>query len=66
MHECYFRHLPRVRCEQRRFFYYRTVAKLLGGGGKRVDLPFCVKEKIESLHGDSTTGFDAGEGEDAA
>ena len=50
---------------KRRFFYYWTVSKLLGGGGKRVDLPPCVKEKIEELHGDSHTGFRAGDDEDA-
>ena len=31
---------------RRRFFFYRTIAFKLGGGGKRVDLPLCVKDKI--------------------
>ena len=49
---------------KRRFFYYTTVAKLLGGAGKRVDLPLCVKERIEELHGDSQTGFKDHDGEE--
>ena len=42
---------------QRRFFFYRTLAILLGGSGQRVDLPDCVKEKIQELYGDSAVGF---------
>lgn len=41
----------------RRYFYYRTLAFKLGGSGRRVDLPLCVKEKIEELFGQSTVGF---------
>ena len=41
----------------RRFFYYRTLAILLGGSGTRVDLPPCVKEFISELWGDSVTGY---------
>ncbi|KAL1508383.1 hypothetical protein AB1Y20_004493 [Prymnesium parvum] len=33
---------------QRRFFHYVCVAILLGARGRRVDLPRCVKEQIES------------------
>lgn len=36
---------------ERRFFYYRTVAFKLGGGGRRVDLPLCVmaERRIERV-----------------
>mmetsp|Transcript_18070 Transcript_18070/g.45289 ORF Transcript_18070/g.45289 Transcript_18070/m.45289 type:complete len:123 (+) Transcript_18070:34-402(+) len=44
---------------QRRFFHYVTIALLLGGAGRRVDLPLCVKENIEQQYGASTTGFQA-------
>ena len=50
---------------KRRFFHYITVALLLGGGGKRVDLPLCVRDRIEDLFGESRTGFSAGAGDDA-
>lgn len=43
---------------QKRFFHYRTIAILLGAQpGQRVDLPGCVKLKIEELYGDSQVGF---------
>ena len=48
---------PNVTQAQRRFFFYRTLAILLGGGGQRVDFPPCVKEKIQELYGDSVVGF---------
>lgn len=31
--------------------------RCIGGGGRRVDLPLCVKEKIEELYGNSEVGF---------
>lgn len=44
--------------KQRRFFHYRTIAILLGAQpGQRVDLPGCVKDKIEELYGESQVGF---------
>lgn len=46
--------------KERRYFYYHTVALLLGGSGRRVDLPACVKEKIEELFGKSEVGFCGG------
>lgn len=46
--------------KQRRFFHYRTIAFLLGAApGQRVDLPGCVKDKIEELFGESLVGFRA-------
>lgn len=45
--------------KERRFFYYRAVAAELGAQGRRVDLPGCVKDKIQELYGESTTGFQA-------
>ena len=42
---------------QRRFFHYRTIALFFGDAGQRVDLPECVKEKIQELFGDSVVGF---------
>ena len=42
---------------QRRFYFYRTLAILLGGGGQRVDLPDCVLEKIQELYGEGVVGF---------
>ena len=44
---------------QRRFYFYRTIALFLNGGGQRVDLPCCVREAIEELYGESRTGFHA-------
>lgn len=43
--------------ENRRYFHYRAIALKLGGGGRRVDLPRCVKERVEQLYGRSRTGF---------
>ena len=51
---------------KRRFFYYTTVARLLGGAGKRVDLPICVKDRIEELYGASRTGFRDRDGDEEA
>ena len=42
---------------KRRFFLYRTIALELGATGRRVDLPLCVKEKVEELYDQSRTGF---------
>lgn len=42
---------------ERRYFYYRTIARLLGAQGCRVRLPQCVTDRIEELHGASKTGF---------
>ena len=50
---------------KRRFFHYTTISKLLGGAGKRVDLPLCVKEKVEELYGKSATGFQDSNAEEA-
>lgn len=49
--------VPDATEKQRRYFYYHTVSRLLGSTGRRVDLPGCVKDRIEDLHGESTTGF---------
>lgn len=49
--------VPEVTEAQKRFFYYRTVALLLGGAGRRVQLPSCIRERIEELHGKSGVGF---------
>ena len=37
---------------ERRYFYYRTIAKKLGAEGayNRIKLPDCVYEKVERLH----------------
>lgn len=43
--------------DEKRFHYYSAVARLLGASGRRVELPLCVREKIEELHGRSETGF---------
>ena len=43
---------PGMNNSNRRFFYYRAIAKLLGATGKmnRAKLPACVYAKIEELH----------------
>lgn len=43
--------------KQKRFLCYSAIARELGAVGRRVDLPACVKAKIESQHGESQTGF---------
>ncbi|KAL1525690.1 hypothetical protein AB1Y20_020541 [Prymnesium parvum] len=43
--------------KRRRFFLYSAIAKELGGTGRRVDLPLCVKDKIQDLYGESEVGF---------
>ena len=49
--------------KNRRYFYYRSVAPLLGATGRRVQLPSCVEDKIEELHPveaeEPATGFSA-------
>lgn len=52
--------------EARRFFHYRAIALKLGGGGRRVDLPRCVRKQIEGLYGESRTGFIADASEEQA
>lgn len=42
-----------VKNDQRRYFHYRVIALKLGGAGRRVDLPGCVREKVEELYGES-------------
>lgn len=46
-----------VEDKKRRFFLYRTVAALLGAVGQRVNLPSCVRAKIEEQYGTSEVGF---------
>ena len=43
---------PRMKNVNRRYFYYKAIAKLLGAKGKynRVKLPACVYQKIDELH----------------
>lgn len=48
---------PEATNANRRFYLYRTIALLLGGAGRRVDLPACVKERIQELYGNSEVGF---------
>lgn len=43
--------------KHRRFFHYKTIARLLGGQGRRVQLPGCVEDKVQSLYGESEVGF---------
>lgn len=43
--------------KEKRFFFYSSIARLLGGAGRRVDLPTCVKLQISKLYGPSQTGF---------
>ncbi|KAL3922603.1 MAG: hypothetical protein SGPRY_004503, partial [Prymnesium sp.] len=38
---------------QKRYFHYRTIAVALGAVGQRVELPACVREKVEDLYGKS-------------
>lgn len=45
------------RSKEQRFQYYRSIARELQAVGRRVQLPGCVQDKIEELHGDSTVGF---------
>lgn len=53
--------------KRKRFLYYSAIARELGAVRRRVDLPRCVKEKIEEQHGESQTGFkDGGEEEEEA
>ena len=52
-----FENEPGATNAQRRYYFYRTLAILLGGSGQRVDLPACVKEAIQQLYGDSQTGY---------
>lgn len=46
-----------VQSKSKRFFHYSAIARLLGGAGRRVNLPICVKDKIEDLYGKSEVGF---------
>lgn len=48
---------PNVEDSQRRYFLYRFAALQLGGAGRRVDLPKCVRTKINAQFGDSQVGF---------
>lgn len=48
---------PSALPKNRRFFHYTTIARLLGGTGRRVQLPGCVEDKIQDLYGESKTGF---------
>lgn len=52
-----------VALKRKRFFYYSAVARALGAVGQRVKLPVCVTDKIQTLHGASETGFQAGRDE---
>ena len=36
----------------RRYFHYRTIAKLLGATGGRTKLPKCVQDRIAEMYGD--------------
>ena len=43
---------PHVRNNKRRYFHYRTIAKLLGATGGRTKLPKCVQDRIAEMYGD--------------
>lgn len=49
--------VPDATPKQRRFFLYSTIARELGAVGLRAELPGCVRDQIEELHGESTVGF---------
>ena len=48
---------PNATDQQRRFFHYRCISYKLSASRQRVDLPACVKKRIEDRWGQSTTGF---------